>query len=706
MLRLVQLKLGATFRTIMSDVISFNCSGCSKPYRVATSYAGREFVCKQCGAHLCVPQPGQEAGLHIDAEVELGSGGEVMRSTASGRRVAADPTRVFVKQRETSNRMAAVGPAGGPAPKSRAGLLVALVVVFVLAGAGLGGAWAAGMLGSTPAAANPTARTGNTPDQAPEVKEETARERILKQLDVPGQTSRDLLKLLDQAEQAGLESGDLLLIGRRAADFIGAEDGAGYTDAELMALAARLEKLNAMADAAGLYGLVLSHNRGKPEKSPQFEQAHRRLGHHLLDFEASARLAAELRDSGLIEGMQELHDEILSIEKRADEGWALLADKIRLDEINKLLGDGRAELDRILADEPWRLKVAEAERAFKAEKAGGIGTWVTFWRDPFVIFVQLKDAREDKAAAEKRIDHALFCAAVFPAFFEKEFRKPLGLKRTLPGNLSQDQRDAAPIVVKLFKDASHWQAYMRDQGYKSSDGVEVRTEPGSGHVSLVFTDQRSSMGAFIRALIDVELYNHHPHPPASIEEGKDFRAYNAWFLEAFLHTAISITRAEIAGQQLSALHFMFNDPDTAKALGRWKKPFEKDANERVVSFGGSLLTARDFVESTSPEDLEARTRARMEKIPGWTEPDLLLYGDPRQLRAIDNWYFRGFYSFLFHWGPDARPKYREKLLKFIKMDLDGEVDKDNPVPAFEKAFGLDAAGWKKLEADWLAYQTE
>lgn len=691
----------------MSDVISFNCSGCSKPYRVATSYAGREFACKQCGTHLCVPQPGQQAGLTIEPEVELGSGGEVMRSTPSGRRVAADPTRVFVKQRETSNRMSAVGTEGAPVAKSRKGLLIVLVVILLLAGGGVGGAWAAGLLGSAPVGNSATARAGNTPEQAPDVKEETERERILKQLDGPGQTSRDLLKLLESAEQAKLETGDLLLIGRKAVDAIGAEGGAGYTDTELMALAGRIERLNAQMEAASLYGLVIEHNRGKPEKNPEFEQAHTKLGHHLLDYTASAKLAAELRDSGLIEGMDKLHDEILAMEKRADEGWAALADKVRLDEINKLLGDGRAELDRILADEPWRLKVAEAERAFKAEKAGGIGTWVTFWRDPFVIFVQLQ-GREDKAAAEQRIDHALFCAAEFPQFFEEELRKPLGLKRTLPDDLSQQQRDEAPIVVKLFKDASHWQAYMRDQGYKKFDGMEARTatEPGKGHVSLVFTDQRTSMGAFIRALIDVVLYNYHPRAPKTRAEDDSFRAYSAWFLEAFLHTAVSMTRARISGQQLTELEFMFNDPDTAKALGRWKKPFEKDTDQRVVSFGGSLLNVRDFLEARSAEDLEARTKARMEKFPGWTEPDLLLYGDPRQLRAIDGWYFRGFYSFLFHWGPDGKPKYREKLLKFIKADLDGEVDQENPLPVFEKAFGLDAAGWKKLEADWLAYQSE
>lgn len=692
----------------MSDVISFNCSGCGKPYRVAISYAGREFACKQCGTHLCVPQPGEQAGLNIEPNVELGSGGEVMRSTPSGRRVAADPTRVFVKQRETSNRMAAVGADGAPAPKSRMGLLIALVVILVVAGAGLGGAWAAGLLGGAPAANNPTARTDNSPQQAPDVKEETERERILKQLDVTGHTSRDLLKLLDSAEQAKLETGDLLLIGRKAVDLVSAEGGAGYTDAELMALAARMEKWNAQMDAASLYGLVLQHNRGKPDKGPEFEQAHKKLGHHLLDFAASAKLATELRDSGLIEGMDKLHDEVLAMEKRSDEGWSLLADKVRLDEINKLLGDGRAELDRILADEPWRLKVAEAERAFKAEKAGGIGTWVTFWRDPFVIFVQLKDSREDKAAAEQRIEHALFCAADFPAFFEKEFRKPLGLKRMLPDNLSQEQRDEAPIVVKLFKDASHWQAYMRDRGYKSFDGLEARTatEPGKGHVSLVFTDQRNSMGAFIRALIDVVLYNYHPHAPKTREEDDNFRAYHAFVLETFLHTAISITRARMSGTVLNGLDFMYDDPDVPKRLKQWKQPFAKDPDQRVVSFGGSLLGVRDFLESKSRDEMDGRIKSKMESLPGWTEADLLLYGAPENLRAIGFWYLRGFYSFLFHSGPDGAPKYREKLLKFIKMDLDGEVDQENPIPAFEKAFGLDAAGWKKLEADWLAYQTE
>src|SRR5690606_16050254 len=133
--------------------------------------------------------------------------------------------------------------------------------------------------------------------------------------------------------------------------------------------------------------------------------------------------------------------------------------------------------------------------------------------------------------------------------------------------------------------------------------------------------------------------------------------------------------------------------DVPKRLKQWKQPFAKDPDQRVVSFGGSLLGVRDFLESKSRDEMDGRIKSKMESLPGWTEADLLLYGAPENLRAIGFWYLRGFYSFLFHSGPDGAPKYREKLLKFIKMDLDGEVDQENPIPAFEKAFGLDAAGW-------------
>lgn len=689
----------------MSDAITFNCGSCGKSYRVALSYAGREFACKSCGTRLTVPQQGQ-APIQIEPRVELGSGGEVMRATPSGRRVAADPTRVFVKQRETSNRMAAVGSGEESAKRSGKGPLIAVAVIVVLLGGSLGGAWAAGLFGGSASAGGTAPQDGNAPLALPQAAQESERERILKQLDVSGQSSSDLMKLFHRAEDAGLPEVDLVMIGSKVVYAIDAEQGAGYSDADLMAFAVRMEKLNAPMDAATLYGVVVDHNRAKPEKSPQYDAAHAGLGHHRLDFAPALSAAAELRDSKLVEGMDKLYDELVAMEGRADEGWVALSDKTRFEQVAKLLDDGRAEFDRIMREEPWRVKVGEAERFFRLEKAAGIGKWETFWRDPYVIFVQLQ-GEEDRAGAEQRLGRALACASAFPAFFEEEFRKPLELKRTLPDSLSQAERDEAPIVVKLFKDASYWQAYMRDKGYKDFDAVKARTatEPGTGHVSMVYSDEQTSLGPFIRALIDVVMYNHHPRAPRTLEEDKEFRSYNAWFLEVFLHQAISITAARGTGIN-TEYSFLINDDRATKMLKQWKQPFARDSQERVVSFGASLMSMRDFLESRKPEELDERTRLALKGCKDLTEGDMILYGDPRQLRAIGGYYFRGLFTFLFHWGPDGTPKYREKLLKFIQMDLNGEVDKENPVPAFEKAFGLDAAGWKQFDADWDTYQSQ
>ena len=60
--------------------------------------------------------------------------------------------------------------------------------------------------------------------------------------------------------------------------------------------------------------------------------------------------------------------------------------------------------------------------------------------------------------------------------------------------------------------------------------------------------------------------------------------------------------------------------------------------------------------------------------------------------------------FAYYREKDGKPAYRDALLKFLRMDLNGEVDSANPHAAFEKAFCLDEAGWDKFDADFLAWQ--
>ncbi|MBZ0136998.1 MAG: hypothetical protein K8I27_11555 [Planctomycetes bacterium] len=681
----------------MSDVITFDCTSCGMPYRVAASYAGRDFSCKKCGAHLCVPQSGQEAGFRVEPEVELSSGTEVMRRmTPSGRQAPVNPTRVFTRERETSQRMASVG-APGRAEKSGKGVLIGGVIGgIVLLGAAI--AIAVVLTGDkTPDATDATTVTVDSPTPA----EPSERDTLLARLD-EGLDARELVALLKEAD-GKVEDADLAAISRRMVNAISAEKGAELEDAELLALA---ERVKASADSERLYMMVIARHRGVEPVPASCLQAREKLGYSRLELTAQAERARGLAAAGVVEGIGTLDDELQALLKRADDGWSPMSDKAKFDAIVEQLDAAQTRIDQLRREDPFRFKLATARLEFSRDEASSIGTWVSVARDPYVIFVQLQ-AREDQPGAERRLRDALLVAEQFPAFFNAELREDLELKRMLPSALPGDEREDAPIVIKLFRSASYWHAYLRDHGYGDVDAERARTftEPATGHVSMVYDHDSaggtSNLGKFIRALVDVSMYSYHPHAPTTHEEDENFRAYNAFFLDAWFHTAISITN-----RASDTYTFMSNDPRAARRLSVWKKPFAKDARDRFDSFGGQLLSVKDFVTCQDVDAIRAAIVRKLESIEAWTEQDLMVARQSANLDTIWRGYAVGLFAFLFHWGPDGEPRYREKFLKFVRMDLSGEVDKENPVPAFEKAFGLDAAGWKQLEADFTAYQAD
>jgi hypothetical protein len=148
--------------------------------------------------------------------------------------------------------------------------------------------------------------------------------------------------------------------------------------------------------------------------------------------------------------------------------------------------------------------------------------------------------------------------------------------------------------------------------------------------------------------------------------------------------------------------FFRHDERIATGLKGRMQPFAKGANDGITSFGGQVLTVRDIVSAKGTGDVRAAIDAKLRRFPGWTEAELLRVSTVSVQNQIAIEYYRGLYQFLYHWSDQ---KYREKFLAFVRMDLSGEVDAENPVPAFEKAFGLDEAGWKRLEGDFTAYQS-
>ena len=683
----------------MADPITFNCTSCGMPYKVAASYAGREFACKKCGARLVVPQLAQHTGFRVEPEVEMGSGTEVMRrTTASGRQVTVDPTRVFKRERETSQRMVAVGAEGKK--KSGNGMLIGGIVAGVVL---LGAVVAAVIMftGTEEAATNSDGTTVSV--ETPESNEPTERDNHMARLE-EGLDAAGLLALFKEAE-GKVEDADLTVISQHLVRAVNAEDGGALSDEEVMSLADRLTEMKLGADTERLIMVVINRHRRADTKPETYIAAREQLGYSQLDFDTQLERARSLGATGVVEGMDEAVEELTQLQDRADDGWSTLADKVSFENAVESIDAAQATVDDIRKNDPFRFKLVTARLAFSKEKASQHGSWVSVARDPYVIFIQLL-ASEDQAAAEERLENALLAAEQFPEFFNSELRESLNLKRMLPSDLPADERENAPIVFKLFRSASYWRAYLKDHGYGDVDATRARTftEPGNGHVSMVYDQEdpgrTTNLGKFIRALIDVSMYNYHPNAPTTHEEDENFQAYSSYFLNVYFHAAISMTNVD---PQTMDYTFMYESRSAVDTLKRWLAPFSKDSRDLPTAMGGQVLGVRECVEWQSSDDLKQTILDKLAGLEGWTEADLRA-AEASWLGTIAGAYLRGIYQFLFHYQQDGELKYRAKFMKFIRMDLAGEVDKGNPVAAFETALGLDETDWKQLESEFSAYQ--
>jgi hypothetical protein len=670
------------------------------PYRVAANYAGREFACKQCQTKLSVPQPNTEP-IRIEAEVEMTSGTQVMRrTTPSGRTVAVNPNQVFARSRETSGRLASVKPP--QQKKSSAGLVIAIVAVLLIAG-GVGAAFALGVFDSKPDGADSPVAVDNAAgtDKPPEAL--SPRERILKQIDAPGLSAAAALELYADGEKAGLGGVDMATIGKRVVDTLIIDDS-GFSDAELMAFAEKQMALNARREAESVYSLIIERNRSKDEPSAESVLAREKLGQAKVDFDSALERIESVLATGVIPDLEPVRDEVITLARSSDHGWVPASTQQRFSEIAASIEAAEAEVEQIRSTDPFRFKVVEVERVFKTQAASKTGRWITIARAPYVLLVQLH-ADETEEAALIRMQKPISALEQFPEFFNEAFVKPMGLKRTVPTSVPDSERAGEPMVIKLFRDQSHWAVHLRDQGLGHIDTgkTPIVTELTTGHASLVYRVERDHLIQMVRAMIDMSFFNHHPTPPKTQEEQDTFKPYVSPFLNDILHMVMAISNLNTTGTVMT-WSFFITDRATITNLGEWRKQFTK-RDERVVSFGGPAATAKQVVHARSRDDLAAAIKANLESYDGWIESDLVFYTERRNLETYCHFYQRGLAQFLFNWGPDGKPRYREQFVEFLKLEYSGQVTADNYAAEFERVFGIKNGDWSALEADFASFQS-
>lgn len=701
----------------MADVINFKCGACGKAFSVKPEYAGRKFACKDCGTRLCVPQAGQD-GFHVDAQVEMDSGAEVMRKTTpSGRQVPADPTRVFKKHRETSGRVAAVPQPVAVSPESKSSKLplVIIALLLLIGGGGVGAAFALGVFepeeAKTERSAAANRPEGNEPE--PEGPDDSVRTEIFKELETLGSDSQKLAGLFERAEKAGLRVIDLGTIGRKVVSAMMIDQGGALTDAQMIQFAGRLNEIDQPGEAIEVYKVIINRHRGSTNPPEEVAEAHRALGRHHIDFTPAITRASDLRDYGIHDDVGGLYDELIEMDARSDNGWVPPADKQRHEAIVARLDEADNEIEALKTEDPFVLEAALVRRRFAGEPLSRHGEWVDFVVEPFIVFVQKQNSRETTESVEQRIKPALERLAPFAAFFKETFIRPMGLERTMPAAVDPHERDGAPFEILLFRGFSHWQNYLNDYSAESLKAHEVSyfMEPGTGRASTVFREEGDTrpqsntrdITQFRWLMAEQQLFCHHPRAPKTKSEHEGFDTLTAYVLSAYFRVAT--TREVVTpGIERATYQFFVDDGNPANRLMRFNRPMDI-ANARDPGLGGPAFTVADLVKASSLTEVERINRERLSSYDGWDEESLDKLLTSANTRAIFAIYLRGFYDFIWNYsGEGETPKYREKFREFLLKDMQGEVDKEDPSPVFAESFGL-GEDWSEIEGDWLEYQT-
>lgn len=696
----------------MADVITFSCSQCQMPFRVASANAGRAFACKNCGTQLVVPSastPMAPVVVPQEPEVQLGAGQQVIRKTDSARRASVDPTRMITRNSGAHPAVApahAAAPVAAPAAKSKLPLFAGVGVVAVVAI--VVGLWAAGVFnGNVPAqpGANGPVAAGNNPGS--QQKEPPEREKILLELNAPSRTGPGLIELYTRAKKVPLDKTDLGAVAREAADRIQSENGEALTDAQILDFGEVLAADGYVAEPGRLYLIVVRRHKGKAGAPETYARAQKLRKLEKIDFTPVLARADEAVQSGVIDDAKGVREELVKLSDASEDGWVDSANARRFEELEKQVTAQLAEVERLKKEDPFRFVVARSRQVFSTQRVSSRNEWGVFASEPVIVYYERRKG-EIESADEAHYRHAIQGIVQFVAFWKAEFAPAMGLPRVLPLDApSQADRDAAPFEVLLFADRASWRPYLSDiRARVDTNRQSHHTDLASGRLSYLFEGTEASLVNLMTMMTHHCLDTWHPR----VKETKDKPALQTFVLETILPAAISLCRRTPEGDDLN-FEFFHHDDRWIKQMHKWRKPFAVAANGGIDSFGGPAVTLRDIVGATGGDDFIAAFEKNIRTYKGWEEDrikgvaDSMRTPNSQTLTLVLNAYFRGFAMFLWHFEKGGKPKYRERFLKFLVADLKGEVKHENQVEQFAQAFGLDDKGWKEIEADFLAYQT-
>ncbi|MCC6466649.1 MAG: hypothetical protein IT463_15010 [Planctomycetes bacterium] len=711
----------------MADVINFRCPQCAAPYRVAASFAGRAFSCKNCQQAVVVPASDQAPQLSprsepiIVAAVEMAGGDAVIRKTDSGRRVLVDPTRMIA--RDAVARPMAKPMAAQPAKDSSSKTLIIVGVIVLGVLGALAAAAAAGVFSSGPQTPAHTAQanTGSgsqAPTNTPLKKDESIRDKLLRELDLPTHNAKSLYELYQRAVAAKLSKTDLSLIARKAVGAAFDEQGGALDSQTLLEFGAQLDKAGDGGESPRLYGIVVARHRGQNPTPPEYERAQKALGREYFDFAAMIARAAEALETGLADDMPARIKECEQQRNVSDGGWVDRTAAPRCRELRDEINSKADEVANTLASDPFQAVVAKARKNFQALRVAKQCKWHVEVRQPFIFYCEL-GSTETKREAVERLDTLMQGVAQLHDWLVANVIEPAGLKRTLPSNIAaQDERNAAPFEIMLFRERGSWRPFLSEiKTPVDTNTTHGITEPVSGRFNGLYVRETAGenniIGAYLNRMFEHLLVQYHPRADAALKDRADPAILQGWFMEAwFSDCVVTATRSGLNGDNVT-YEFMYADRKWPAIMGHWRKPVDvtknPDGQTAFNAFGGAALGVRDMIGATKAQDLCDAATSHFATYPGWT-PEMVqgIKGslqNPQLQYTLFQPYTRGLIHFLWNHAPEGRPKYRSRLLQFLVADMKGEVSTDKAAEGFAKAFALDEAGWKRLEEEFLAFQT-